>query len=103
MGAVAGGPAPTVTCQVLAQLKPDLLLLKPCGFSLERALQERGLIEAVKGAVGPETRLFLADGNAYFNRSGPRLLESLEVLAACVHPKLFNEFGLRHQAAFIEV
>lgn len=103
VGAVAGGPAPTVSYQELAELKPDVVLLKPCGFSLERALQEKDLIVAVKEAVGPKAHVFLADGNAYFNRSGPRLVESLEILAACVHPTLFHEFRLEHQAAFLEI
>jgi iron complex transport system substrate-binding protein len=41
-------------------------------------------------------RVFVADGNAYFNRSGPRLVESLEILAACVHPGEFGEFARAH-------
>jgi len=35
------------------------------------------------------SRVFLADGNQYFNRPGPRLVESLEILAELLHPKLF--------------
>ena len=35
-------------------------------------------------------RVWVADGNAYFNRPGPRLVESLEILAACVHPEAFR-------------
>ncbi|HEY7183318.1 MAG TPA: cobalamin-binding protein, partial [Blastocatellia bacterium] len=37
-------------------------------------------------------RVFVADGNQYFNRPGPRLVESLEILAESLHPELFN-FG----------
>ena len=39
------------------------------------------------------TRIYLVDGNSYFNRPGPRILDSLEILAHCTHPDLFPEFG----------
>ena len=42
--------------------------------------------------------VFIADGNAYFNRPGPRLVESLQILAACVHEG-FSDFAHRHDAA----
>jgi iron complex transport system substrate-binding protein len=35
--------------------------------------------------------VWVADGNAYFNRPGPRIVDSLEILAACVHPAAFPE------------
>ena len=41
-------------------------------------------------------RVFVADGNAYFNRSGPRIVESLEILAACTHPNDFSDFRRKH-------
>jgi hypothetical protein len=40
----------------------------------------------------PGARVYLADGSAYFNRPGPRLVESLAILAACTHPHVFPEF-----------
>ena len=45
-------------------------------------------------------RVYLADGNAFFNRPGPRIVESLEILAACVHPELFEDFAAKHVASF---
>jgi iron complex transport system substrate-binding protein len=70
---------------------PEVLLLAPCGFTLERALAEMpelsrrpgwGDLPAVRAG-----RVFVADGSAYFSRPGPRLVESLELLAAIVHPE----------------
>lgn len=101
MGADPGAAAPTVTLKELAALDPEVLLLKPCGFSIERTLQETALVEKLCAAVGENTRVLIADGNAYFNRSGPRLVESLEILAACTHPELFADFESRHQAGFV--
>jgi iron complex transport system substrate-binding protein len=40
--------------------------------------------------------VYAADGNAYFNRPGPRIVESLEILAACVHPEAFADFAEKH-------
>jgi iron complex transport system substrate-binding protein len=97
VGAAAGQPAPTVDPRALAGLRPDVVVVKPCGFSLDRALAERELIErSVAGVVGSATRIYVSDGNAFFNRPGPRLVESLEIMAACVHPELFSDLAAHH-------
>jgi iron complex transport system substrate-binding protein len=83
LGAAPGAPAPTVTPEGLAALRPEVVLIKACGFSLERALSELSLIERdVLGPLGGTARVYVTDGNAFFNRSGPRLVESAEILAA---------------------
>jgi iron complex transport system substrate-binding protein len=98
-----GERAPTLGRDELARLDPDVVLVKPCGFELERTLGERGSIaEALPWndwRAVREGRVYVADGNAYFNRSGPRLVESLELLAACTHPVDFADFGKRHAPA----
>jgi len=97
VGASAGQPAPTVTPRALAELRPDVVVVKPCGFSLERTLAERDIIErSVVDTVGKHARIYVTDGNAFFNRPGPRLVESLEIMASCVHPQLFEDFALKH-------
>jgi iron complex transport system substrate-binding protein len=93
LGARPGEHAPTVTSEQLGELAPDVVLVKPCGFSLERVLAERALIEsAILPYLPRGARVYAADGSAYFNRPGPRLVESLAILAACVHPGTFPEF-----------
>jgi iron complex transport system substrate-binding protein len=55
-----------------------------CGFSLERSLRE---VEAARGrftALRAET--WVVDGNAYFSRPGPRLVDSVEIMAGILHP-----------------
>jgi iron complex transport system substrate-binding protein len=96
VGAEVGAAAPTVTLEQLAALGPEVVLVKPCGFSLPRALAERPLIERVAARLGPSARVYVTDGNAFFNRPGPRLVESLEILAACTHPDRFGDFAARH-------
>jgi iron complex transport system substrate-binding protein len=95
-GARAGAPAPTLERADLAALAPDVVLIKPCGFTIDRTMREGDLAYAIAAVVGPGARVYLSDGNAFFNRPGPRLVESLEILAACVHPDLFEDFARKH-------
>ena len=98
----AGERAPTLDGPRLAQLDPDVVIVKPCGFGLARSLEE---IDVLREAL-PRTwrpRMYVADGNAYFNRPGPRIVESLEILAACVHPAAFADFAEKHAASFRRV
>lgn len=97
VGVEAGRPAPTISSDDLKALAPDVVLVKPCGFTIPRTLEEQHLIEsAIIPALGIQARVFISDGNAFFNRPGPRLVESLEILAACVHPELFPELRQKH-------
>ena len=104
VAAVAGDPAPTISLAELARLAPDVVLIKPCGFTIQRSLEERATIErSILNVVGPSARVWVADGNAYFNRPGPRLVESLEILAACIHPELFPDFVEKHATATLRL
>jgi len=79
-------------------------VIKPCGFPIDRTLAERGVIERlVLAAVGPATRVYVTDGNAFFNRPGPRLVESLEIMAACVHPAAFAELAATHAREIVRL
>jgi iron complex transport system substrate-binding protein len=85
----AGENLPWTTWQDLEAGDPDVILVMPCGFDLERSISEMywladrpgwGNLQAVRNR-----RVFVADGNQYFNRPGPRLVESLEILATVLH------------------
>ena len=96
---VAGEPgkhSPWLNWEALAKLDPDIIVVMPCGFDLARAKSEMTpllnhpswpKLRAVKNR-----RVFFTDGNQYFNRPGPRVVESLEILAEIIHPDRFN-FG----------
>jgi iron complex transport system substrate-binding protein len=49
--------------------------------------------------VGASARVYVTDGSAFFNRPGPRLVESLEIAAACIQPQLFEDFAAAHAGA----
>ena len=94
-----GQHAPTLDRDALAALDPEVVLVKPCGFPLQRTVEE---LDVLREALPPawRARVYLADGNAFFNRPGPRIVESLEILAVCVHPELFEDFAAKHVASF---
>jgi iron complex transport system substrate-binding protein len=101
VGVAPGAAAPTVTHAELARLEPEVVVVKPCGFDLTRTLREPELIAVLLGAAGASARAYATDGNAFFNRPGPRLVESLEILAACIHPELFLDFAQKHRAVLM--
>jgi iron complex transport system substrate-binding protein len=76
-----GVPSVAMTWGDVAAARPDLLILAPCGFTLDRAKAEAVLAQAQINAVGAASVVVL-DGSAYFNRPGPRLVDSLEQLVA---------------------
>ena len=92
----AGKHSPWMTWEGLVEKDPDYIFVLPCGFDIPRTLTEMPLLterpewwglKAVK-----DERVFVLDGNQYFNRPGPRLVESLEIIAEILHPEIF-EFG----------
>ena len=99
VGVEAGADAPTIDESALRELEPEVVVVKPCGFDLERAMVERDIVDQTVCAVLPEsTRIYVTDGNAFFNRPGPRIVESVEIMAACIHPELFDDFMTKHDS-----
>jgi iron complex transport system substrate-binding protein len=77
----AGVPSVAGSWADVEAAHPDLLVLAPCGFSKPRAEEEAALVQDRIDAVGA-SRVVVLDGSAYFNRPGPRLVDSLELLVA---------------------
>lgn len=107
LGTTSGDHAPTLTREALLALSPDVVLINPCGFPVDRVLEEISLLRtALPWNAWPAAltgRVYVVDGNAYFNRPGPRIVESLEILAACLHPKRFEDFRLKHAGGVIRI
>ncbi len=76
---------------------PDIIVVMPCGFAIERTMREIGLLLEQPGfnelKAVKNNRFYIADGNQYFNRPGPRIVDSLEIMAEIINPKQFI-FGL---------
>ena len=88
--------SPWMTWDALVAADPDVILVSPCGFDIPRTRSEMPTLAARPGWASLRAvqsgRVDLADGNAYFHRPGPRLVESLEILAEVLHPDAFR-FG----------
>ena len=76
-----GIPSMAMSWTDVAAARPELLILAPCGFTQDRARAEAALVETDINSVGA-ARVVILDGSAYFNRPGPRLVDSLEQLVA---------------------
>jgi iron complex transport system substrate-binding protein len=78
--------------QATVEYDPEVILIAPCGFDLPRAEQEARRLLDLPGwrslAAVREGRVYLIDGNAYLNRSGPRIVDSLEIVAHLLHPSV---------------
>jgi len=77
-------PSPYVAWPEIAQYAPDLLVVAPCGFDLDRSQREAQQLQSLPGWDAlPAVRrgqVFVVDGDAYFNCPGPRLVDTLEWL-----------------------
>lgn len=93
---LAGRHAGAVEFEQLAAADPDAIWITPCGFGLRRTRAELGPLTSHPGwsalRAVREGRVFLGDGNALFNRPGPRVIVALECLAEGLHPGAFR-FG----------
>jgi iron complex transport system substrate-binding protein len=79
--------------QAVRQADPEVLVVAPCGFDVPRTLSEMPTLAARPGfkelRAVRSGRVYVADGNLYFNRSGPSLFETPELLAQILHPNVF--------------
>lgn len=73
---------------------PDILIFAPCGFDIKRTGKEVGMFKKKKGWSKLKTvkngKVYLVDGDAYLTRSGPRLIQGVQILAKICHPELFG-------------
>lgn len=92
----AGAHSPWIDWGDVWAADPDKIIVLPCGFDIERSVQEMAALVKQPGwktlRAIREGQVYITDGNQYFNRPGPRLVESLEILAEILHPDAFH-FG----------
>jgi iron complex transport system substrate-binding protein len=100
--AQTGAPSRRVRWEELTVLDPDVLLVVPCGYGLDAARRDADRHSARLSEVASralrDQRGFVADGSAYFNRSGPRVVDGIEILAALLHPDRFAGVALEGRA-----
>jgi iron complex transport system substrate-binding protein len=86
----AGEPSAKIEWRSIVEAKPDLLLLMPCGFDVRRTAREASPLRRLAGwndlPAVKAGNVFALNGNAYFSRPGPRLVNGLEILSRILHP-----------------
>ncbi|HEU5245922.1 MAG TPA: cobalamin-binding protein [Candidatus Udaeobacter sp.] len=90
-------PSTQVDWLQVLHTRPEIMVLALCGYDINRARQDYDLLrsfpdfDSLPAARGGE--IYLVDGSAYFARPGPRIVDTLEILAGILHPQEFPEFA----------
>jgi iron complex transport system substrate-binding protein len=92
-------PSARIEWQEVLEAQPDIIVLALCGYDVELARRDyellRRLPEFDSLPAARHGEIYLANANAYFARPGPRIVDSLEILAGILHPKAFPEFDAK--------
>lgn len=84
----------TLDWQEIVRARPEVMIIACCGFDVERTMQDVPILRGYQGwAELPcvqSGRVYVVDGSAYFSRPGPRLVDSLEILAHALHPDIHS-------------
>jgi iron complex transport system substrate-binding protein len=95
-----GDPSAYIRWEQIVAFDPEVVVICPCGFDLPRTCLEANELTSLPGwsslMAVRNNRVFAVDGNAYFNRSGPRIVESLEILAHLLHPTRIDPAELKN-------
>ncbi len=88
----------------LEAVNPEIITIYPCGFDVARTLEEMKMPLVIEKLLRftavREGKTYVCDGNAYFNRSGPRIADSAELLAGLFHQELGSAYRAKHAAFF---
>lgn len=95
VGAETGDHSPEISWNALQRLNPDIITINPCGYSIDQTLSEISTLsshdEWSQLRAVKNKQVYICDGDHYFNRPGPRLVDSARILAEIIHPSLFRK------------
>ncbi len=95
---MAGEPSYRLRWSDVVALRPDVVVLAPCGFDLDRTLDEIVPLDLSAHLLGTpardESRVFAVDANGFFSRPAPRVVEGVELLAYLLHPSAYPDPGV---------
>jgi len=90
-----GEPSRKIPWEEMRVIEPEVIVLMPCGFGPERAASEASVLWQMEGwsrlLAVRKGQVYAVDGNAYFSRPGPRVVDGTEMLANIFHPGLFQK------------
>jgi iron complex transport system substrate-binding protein len=90
-----GKPSHRIEWDEVVEYQPQIIVLSPCGFDANQVIEEAHVLasyhEWEKIPAFQSSRIYAVNASAYFSRSGPRVVNGLEILAHIIHPELFPE------------
>ncbi len=90
-----GKPSQKIGWEKLIDYQPEIIVLSPCGFDVERVLDEVHVLSSYsrwdKIPAFRSSNIYAVNASAYFSRPGPRVVDGLELLAHIIHPEIFPE------------
>jgi iron complex transport system substrate-binding protein len=93
-------PSAQIDWQEVLDARPEIIVLALCGYDVDLAQRDYELLRQFPGfdsmPAAQAGEIYLVNASAYFARPGPRVIDSLEILAGILHPKEFPEFTLRN-------
>jgi iron complex transport system substrate-binding protein len=91
----SGRPSHRIEWDEVVEYKPEIIVLSPCGFDANQVMEETHVLASYqrweKIPAFQSSRIYAVNASAYFSRSGPRVVDGLEILAHIIHPELFPE------------
>ena len=88
-----GEPSAKIAWAKVVEHAPDVIVLMPCGYDVQRTLNEAGVLQGLEGwrelPAVKAGKVYAVNGHAFFSRPGPRLVDGLEILAHIIHPQIF--------------
>jgi iron complex transport system substrate-binding protein len=92
-------PSSQIAWERVLKASPEIIVLALCGYDLTRARRDFELLRNLPGfdflPAARNNAIYIVDGSAFFARPGPRIVDSLEILAGIMHPEEFPEFVSR--------
>jgi iron complex transport system substrate-binding protein len=92
-------PSAQVDWREVVDIRPEIMVLALCGYHISRARRDYELLRSFPDfdslPAAHDGEIYLVDASAYFARPGPRIVDSLEILAGILHPREFPEFASR--------
>ena len=99
-------PSVEIKWEAVLEARPEVIVLALCGYDVERARRDYELLKKFPGfdslPAAQNNRIHIVDASAYFARPGPRIVDSLELLAGILHPEEFPEFSPNRADYFLD-
>lgn len=94
----SGEPSFRATWDEIADAQPEVSIVMPCGFGVDRTMDEISVLDTIpqlrRTPAFRANRVYVVDGSSYYNRAGPRIVDGIELMASILHPGSLGDLPL---------